>query len=60
MLGPKGLMPNTKVGTVTPNVDKAVYNVKKGQVQFRSGKGGVLHCIIGKLSFDKEHLMEAP
>jgi len=58
VLGPKGLMPNPKVGTVTPNVDKAVDNVKKGQVQFRSDKGGVLHCIIGKLSFDKEHLIE--
>jgi large subunit ribosomal protein L1 len=58
VLGPKGLMPNPKVGTVTPNVDKAVDNVKKGQVQFRSDKGGVLHCIIGKLSFDKEDLIE--
>jgi len=58
VLGPKGLMPNPKVGTVTPNVDKAVDNVKKGQVQFRSDKGGILHCIIGKLSFDKEHLIE--
>jgi len=58
VLGPKGLMPNPKVGTVTPNVDKAVDNVKKGQVQFRSDKGGILHCIIGKLSFDKEDLIE--
>jgi len=58
VLGPKGLMPNPKVGTVTPNVDKAVDDVKKGQVQFRSDKGGILHCIIGKLSFDKEDLIE--
>ena len=57
VLGPKGLMPNPKVGTVTPNVDKAVDNVKKGQVQFRSDKGGILHCIIGKLSFDKDDLI---
>jgi len=58
VLGPKGLMPNPKVGTVTPNVDKAVDNVKKGQVQFRSDKGGIIHCIIGKLSFDKDDLVE--
>ena len=58
VLGPKGLMPNPKVGTVTPNVENAVDNVKKGQVQFRSDKGGILHCIIGKLSFDKEDLIE--
>ena len=58
ILGPRGLMPNPKVGTVTPHVDKAVDNVKKGQVQFRSDKGGVLHCIIGKLSFQKEDLIE--
>jgi large subunit ribosomal protein L1 len=58
VLGPKGLMPNPKVGTVTPNVDKAVDNVKKGQVQFRSDKGGILHCIIGKLSFQSDDLLE--
>ena len=58
VLGPKGLMPNPKVGTVTPDVEKAVDNVKKGQVQFRSDKGGILHCIIGKLSFQREDLLE--
>ena len=58
VLGPKGLMPNPKVGTVTPNVEKAVDNVKKGQVQFRTDKGGILHCIIGKLSFQKDDLLE--
>ena len=58
VLGPKGLMPNPKVGTVTPDVEKAVDNVKKGQVQFRSDKGGILHCIIGKLSFQSDDLLE--
>ena len=58
VLGPKGLMPNPKVGTVTPDVEKAVDNVKKGQVQFRTDKGGILHCIIGKLSFQREDLLE--
>ena len=58
VLGPKGLMPNPKVGTVTPDVEKAVDNVKKGQVQFRTDKGGILHCIIGKLSFQKDDLLE--
>lgn len=58
VLGPKGLMPNPKVGTVTPDVEKAVINVKKGQVQFRSDKGGILHCIIGKISFKKEDLLD--
>ena len=57
VLGPKGLMPNPKVGTVTPDVEKAVDNVKKGQVQFRSDKGGILHCIIGKLSFQSDDLL---
>ena len=58
VLGPKGLMPNPKVGTVTPDVEKAVINVQKGQVQFRSDKGGILHCIIGKISFKKEDLLD--
>ena len=58
ILGPKGLMPNPKVGTVTPDVEKAVDNVKKGQVHFRSDKGGILHCIIGKLSFQSDDLLE--
>ena len=58
VLGPKGLMPNPKVGTVTPDVEKAVDNVKKGQVQFRSDKGGILHFIIGKLSFQSDDLLE--
>ncbi|MGB1581781.1 MAG: 50S ribosomal protein L1 [Nevskiales bacterium] len=52
ILGPRGLMPNPKVGTVTPDVETAVKNAKAGQVQFRSDKGGIVHCTIGKLEFD--------
>jgi len=61
ILGPRGLMPNPKVGTVTPNVAKAVENARAGQVQFRADKAGIVHCSIGKASFDagalKENLM---
>ncbi|MHB8348030.1 MAG: 50S ribosomal protein L1 [Acidiferrobacterales bacterium] len=58
ILGPRGLMPNPKVGTVTPNVVKAVENAKAGQVQFRIDKAGILHCSIGKASFEPEALKE--
>ncbi|MDH3513291.1 MAG: 50S ribosomal protein L1 [Gammaproteobacteria bacterium] len=58
ILGPRGLMPNPKVGTVTPNVAKAVENAKAGQVQFRTDKAGLLHCAIGKASFEIEALKE--
>ena len=61
ILGPRGLMPNPKVGTVTPNVAKAVESAKAGQVQFRTDKSGLVHCAIGKASFEvdaiKENLM---
>jgi large subunit ribosomal protein L1 len=56
LLGPRGLMPNPKVGTVTPDVAGAVRNAKAGQVRYRNDKGGIIHCTIGKASFAPEHL----
>jgi large subunit ribosomal protein L1 len=56
ILGPRGLMPNPKVGTVTADVVGAVKNAKAGQVQFRTDKGGIVHCTIGRASFDAERL----
>ena len=51
ILGPRGLMPNPKVGTVTPDVETAVKNAKAGQVRFRTDKAGIVHCSLGKASF---------
>jgi large subunit ribosomal protein L1 len=56
ILGPRGLMPNPKVGTVTPDVVQAVKNAKAGQVQFRADKAGIIHATIGRASFDVDRL----
>ncbi|MBE90258.1 MAG: 50S ribosomal protein L1 [Rhodospirillaceae bacterium] len=58
VLGPKGLMPNPKLGTVTPNVGDAVKAAKSGEVQFRAEKAGIIHAGIGKASFSEEALAE--
>ena len=57
ILGPRGLMPNPKVGTVTPNVAQAVKNAKAGQVQFRADKAGIVHAPIGRASFETPRLV---
>ena len=56
VLGPRGLMPNPKVGTVSPNPAEAVKNAKSGQVRYRTDKAGIIHCTIGKASFEDEAL----
>ena len=58
VLGPRGLMPNPKVGTVTPDVAAAVKNAKGGQVRFRADKAGIVHCTIGKVAFEVPALKE--
>lgn len=58
ILGPRGLMPNPKVGTVTPDVVTAVKNAKAGQVRYRTDKKGIIHCTIGKASFENGDLKE--
>ncbi len=58
ILGPRGLMPNPKVGTVTPDVATAVKNAKAGQVTYRVDKAGIVHCTIGKASFEVSALKE--
>ena len=58
ILGPKGLMPNPKLGTVTQDVKNAVTNAKAGQVQYKNDKAGIVHAGIGKLNFKEEDLLE--
>src|SRR3954468_2172045 len=58
VLGPKGLMPSPKAGTVTPDVDKAVREYAAGKVEFRNDTGGNVHCVVGKVSFDKSKLAD--
>ena len=58
ILGPRGLMPNPKVGTVTPDVATAVKNAKAGQVRYRTDKGGIIHCPIGRVDFEISALKE--
>ena len=58
VLGPKGLMPNPKAGTVTPDVAKAVAEAKAGKIEYRLDKTNIIHCPVGKMSFGAEKLQE--
>ena len=58
ILGPRGLMPNPKVGTVTMNVESAVLDAKSGQVRYRADKNGIIHCSVGKIDFSVDFIIE--
>ena len=58
VLGPRGLMPNPKDGTVTKDIEQAVKNSKSGQGRYKTDKNGIIHCVIGKVSFDTDSLIE--
>ena len=58
ILGPKGLMPNPKLGTVTKNIVEAIKNIKSGQIEYKTDKSGIVHASIGKSSFKEEELMK--
>ena len=58
ILGPKGLMPTPKAGTVTPNIDQAISEIKAGKIEYRLDKTNIIHCPIGKVSFGKEKLAD--
>lgn len=58
ILGPRGLMPNPKVGTVSPDAEAAVKNAKAGQIRYRTDKAGIIHCIIGKVDFEPSALKQ--
>ena len=56
ILGPKGMMPNPKLGTVTTDIQQAIKNIKSGQVEFKTDKAGIIHANVGKTSFSKDEL----
>merc|ERR1712232_143400 len=58
ILGPRGLMPNIKTGTLTSDIKKSVLNVKNGQINYKSEKNGIVHCSIGKLNFDNKKIKD--